>query len=216
MTETTQQRQNEQATLLVPAGTVGEPLVTAVRAGVPSPSSIQPPEVTAEPYDKKTEFQWKFSEETHQYVREYIRQADQKAAFFFAGSTALIAFLYKTNLLQKWVMVPTQWNFLDVLAFIATIGLVVSAVACASTVFPRLKGSKRGHVFFNAIAEFETRKDYASDVRQRDVGELIEAKLCHVYDLAMICRTKFSFLRIGQWAGVMGVVAMVLLLLLAP
>ena len=81
MTETTQQQQNEQVSLPLPSEAVGAPLITTVRLGEPSPSSIQPPEVTVTPNEKKTELQWKFAEETHQYVREYIRQADQKAAF---------------------------------------------------------------------------------------------------------------------------------------
>ena len=216
MAETTQQQQNEQVSLPLPSGAAGAPLVTAVRLGESSASSIQPPEVTAIPNEKKTELQWKFAEETHQYVREYIRQADQKAAFFFAGSTALIAFLYKTNLVQHWVKLPTQWVFVDMLSFVATIGLAVSAFACLATIFPRLKGSKRGHVFFGAIAEFEARKDYAIDVLQCEVGELIEAKLCHVHDLAIVCRSKCTILKLGQWSGAIGVAAMVLLLLLAP
>lgn len=69
---------------------------------------------------------------------------------------------------------------------------------------------------FSAIAEFESRNKYATDVLQRDVAELIEAKLCHVHDLAIVCGQKYSVLKIGQWAGAIGVVAMVILLLLAP
>jgi hypothetical protein len=216
MIETTQQQQNEQVSPPLPSRAVGEPLVTTVRLGVSSPNSIQPPQVNATPNEKKTELQWKFAEETHQYLREYIRQADQKSAFFFAGSTALIAFLYKTNLVHHWIKSPAQWAFVDMLSFVAIIGLVASAFACLATIFPRLKGSKRGYVFFGAIAEFEARKDYVFDVLQRDVVELIEAKLCHVYDLALICRRKYTILKIGQWSGAIGVAAMILLLLLAP
>lgn len=191
-------------------------MVSTVRTGEPTPASIRPPDIETAALGKITEFQWKFAEETHQYVREYIRQADQKAAFFFAGATALIAFLYKANLVQTWVKLPTQWVFVDMLSFIATVGLAVSALACLATVFPRLKGSKRGHVFFGAVAEFESRKDYATDVLQRDIGELIEAKLCHVHDLSIVCGRKYSVLKIGQWSGAIGVAAMVVLLLLAP
>lgn len=216
MTETTQQRQNGHTALPVPAGAESAPLVSSVRTGEPTPASIRPPDIETAALGKTTEFQWKFAEETHQYVREYIRQADQKAVFFFAGATALIAFLYKANLVHTWVKLPTQWVFVDMLSFIATVGLAVSALSCLATVFPRLKGSKRGHVFFGAVAEFESRKDYATDVLQRDIGELIEAKLCHVHDLAIVCGRKYSVLKIGQWSGAIGVTAMIVLLLLAP
>ena len=216
MAETTQQRQNVHTALPVPAGAESAPLVSTVRTGEPTPASIRPPDIEKGALDKTTEFQWKFAEETHQYVREYIRQADQKAAFFFAGATALIAFLYKANLVQTWVKLPAQWVFVDMLSFIATVGLAVSALACLLTVFPRLNGSKRGHIFFGAVAEFESGKDYATDVLEREIGELIEAKLCHVHDLSIVCRRKYSVLKIGQWLGAIGVAAMVALLLLAP
>ena len=84
------------------------------------------------------EAQWKFAEETHKYLREYIRQADQKAAFFFAGSTAPIAFLYKANLIHMWLKEPTHWIFIDMFSFIAIVGLLVCAMACARD-SPRLR-----------------------------------------------------------------------------
>lgn len=216
MTEITQQRQNEHSDPLFSTGVESGPLVAAVRSGEPTSSSIKPPEADVTQPTKITEFQWKFAEETHQYVREYIRQADLKAAFFFAGTTALIAFLYKAKLIQLWLKLPTQWRFLDMLSFVTTIGLAISVFACLVTVFPRLKGSKRGYVFFGAIAEFDSAKEYATDVLQRDIPQLMEAKLCHVYDLAKVCGRKYLVLQIGQWAGAIGVVGMVLLLLLVP
>jgi len=187
----------------------------AVRSEEPTANSIKPLDIEAPEPSKPAELQWKFAEETHQYVREYIRQADLKAAFFFAGATALIAFLYKANLVQRWVKLPTQWLFVDMLSFVATVGLATSVLACLATVFPRLKGSKRGHIYFGAIAEFESRKEYAKDVLQRDIAELIDAKLCHVHDLSVICCQKYSVLKVGEWGGAIGVVAMVVLLLLA-
>ncbi len=216
MTKDAQQRQEEHPSDTLSTGIESAPLINTIRSGEPTRSSIGPPEIGVSPLSERTEFQWKFAEETHQYVREYIRQADQKAAFFFAGSTALIAFLYNAKLVHRWVKPPTQWSFVDMVSLAATIGLTVCALACLATVFPRLQGSKRGHVFFGAIAEFDSRKDYASDVLQKDVSELMEAKLCHVHDLSGICGRKFYVLKVGQWAGAVGVFATVLLLLMAP
>lgn len=215
MIETSEQQQKERASLPLPVGSGGEPLVASAPSGEPLPSSIRPSGVAAHS-EKNTEFEWKFSEETHQYVREYISLADQKAAFFFAGSTALIAFLYDANLVQSWVKDPHQWVFVDMLSFAATIGLAFSALSCLATIFPRLKGSKQGHLFFGAIAEFKSRKDYAAAVHQREVGELMEEKLCHVHDLATICKQKLLVLKIGLWFGAGGVTAMILLLILTP
>lgn len=216
MTDITQQRQDEHAALPIQGGASAAPLVAMVRAGEPTLTSIQPPAVEATEPSKTRELYWKFAEETHQYVREYIRQADQKAAFYFAGATALIAFLYKATLTQRWIKLPIQWDLVDMLSFAATIGLSVSALSCLATVFPRLKGSKRGHMFFGAVAEFESRTEYATDVLRQGVDALIEAKLCHVHDLALVCGRKYAVLKISQWAGAIGVIATVALLLLAP
>lgn len=213
MTENTQQLQNGHTALPVPPGIKNTPLIPAVQTGQPTLTSIKPPDTGMSISNKTTEFQWKFSEETHQYVREYIRQADQKAAFFFAGATALIAFLYKAELVQQWVKTPTEWVFVDMLSFFATLGLFISVLMCLLTVFPRLKGSKRGLVFFSAVAEFESGKDYAANVLQQEINDLIEAKLCHVHDLSKICERKYCILKIGQLFGAIGVLAMVILLL---
>ncbi len=215
MTNPTQHRQNLQTELPLPPSAENAPLVSSVRSGEPSSSSIRSSEAEA-PLTKTTEFQWKFAEETHQYIREYIRQADQKAAFFFAGSTTLIAFLYKTHLIQIWLISPKQWLCANMLSFAATIGLTASALACLYAVIPRLRGSKRGLLFFSAISEFESKKDYTTDVLQCCVQDLIEAKLNHVHDLADICREKFAVLKIGLWSGAIGVSATVLLLLFSP
>jgi len=48
-------------------------------------SGITPQEASTEDQKKEQELRLKFSEETHQYVREYIRLADQKASFFLCG-----------------------------------------------------------------------------------------------------------------------------------
>ena len=215
MARLTQKSQDEPGALPVPETDAATPLVTGVQTGVPTPTSIKPPEAPEAGPSSLLESQWKFAEETHRYIREYIRQADQKAAFFFAGATALIAFLYKANLVDVWLKAPTHWVLTDVLSFGATFWLSVSAVACAATILPRLRGSKRGIVFFGAISECQSSSDYVAEVRRKAPGELINAKLSHVYDLARICNTKYSVLKIGLWSGAIGVAFTVLLLVFA-
>jgi hypothetical protein len=65
----------------------------------------------------------KFSEEVHNYVREYIRNADQKAGFFFAGLTALLAFLYGHGGTDHWRKPLQAWNIFDVFSFVAMTAL---------------------------------------------------------------------------------------------
>lgn len=173
------------------------------------------PQLNAESDTKKEqEIRLKFAEETHQYVREYIRLADQKATFFFAGSTALLAYLYKVGLTNVWFIIPSYWKLLNVLAFLATTSLVLCAVACLATVMPRLRGTKRGIIFFAAISEYENSSEYASEVMKKNLPELCEAKLKHTHDLSAICKQKYGSLRWGQWIGAIAVVSTLLLMVL--
>ena len=52
----------------------------------------------------------RFAEELHNYLREYIRNADQKATFFFAGATALLAFLHSQKGTSRWLKDVQTWT----------------------------------------------------------------------------------------------------------
>jgi len=177
-------------------------------------SGILPQEMPDTALQKDQESKLKFAEETHQYVREYIRIADQKATFFFAGSTALLAYLHNRGLANRWITQSTTWEFVDILSFLATVCLVLSALACIATVVPRLKGSRKGVIFFAAICKYGNSQTYVSEVVRQNLAELCEAKLKHTYDLSEVCKTKYDMLRWGQWLGSAGVISTLLLLVL--
>lgn len=157
----------------------------------------------------------KFADEAHNYVREYIRNADQKATFFFAALTAILAFLNTQHVPSRWLKNVAQWSFVDALGFISMLGLAVGAGVLLAVVFPRLKGSKRGILFFNAITEYESSTEYAEDVLARGTEVLVRAKLQHCYDLSKVCSDKYRMLRIGFWVGSIGTATALLFLLLA-
>src|SRR5688572_20680649 len=77
--------------------------------------------------EKHLKDQLDFADDLHRYVQEYIRQADQKAAFFFAGSTALLTYLHSATLIKLWWKAPATWILVDVLSFAATVSLVAAA-----------------------------------------------------------------------------------------
>lgn len=209
----TQGRQSDKSSLPVPSDLEREPLVSSIGTEEPGPLSIKPPPIDDMAGDRAVEFQWKYAEETHAYIREYIRQADQKAFFFSAASTTLLAFLYKVELAHRWIKAPVQWGFFEFLSFFATFGLAAAALLFFVTVFPRLGGSRRGLVFFGAIAECESSRDYMDDLYRRNIGDLLAAKLAHIYELALVCRSKYGILRWGLWVGLVGLTATVLLLI---
>lgn len=163
---------------------------------------------------KDQEGRLKFSEDTHQYVREQIRLADQKATFFFAGSTAFMAYLHKAGYASKWLVCPTTWTPTNIFSFLASIGLLLCAMACLWTVMPRLDGSRRGLIFFAAISEYKRSSDYVDEFMRQDLFDLCEAKLKHTHELSVICNRKYEVLRLGQWLGGVGLTASLLLLIL--
>src|SRR5258708_4208150 len=191
------------------------PLVTRVEPeSKPSQAGVEdkvPSEPTAAPPTDHA----KFAEEVHNYVREYIRNADQKATSFFAAATAMLAFLNTQNVASHWLKDVRQWTFTDFLGFLSMFGLGIAAGTFLAVVFPRLKGSRRGILFFNAIAEHDNSSEYADEVIRRSGEQLLRAKLQHAYDLSKICTRKYRTLCAGFWIGSVGIGAAVLYLLLS-
>lgn len=156
-----------------------------------------------------------FSLHVHSYVREYVRSADQKAAFFFAAATALLAFLHSQDGTARWLKDVRTWSLTDALAFLAMLSLASSACVLLAVVVPRLKGSRRGILFFSAIAEYESAREYGSEVLHQSKYEIVSAELQHSYDLSKVCTRKYRVLRIGFWIGAVGGVSSLLFLLFA-
>jgi hypothetical protein len=179
-------------------------------------TGIRPQEVPNSYVEKEHELKLKFADELHQYVIEHIRLADQKAIFFFASGTAILAYLHKQGLTRHWIKSPMLWHFTDMMAFFATAGLCVSALACLLTVMPRLKGSRRGLIYFAAIRELDSAEAYANEVHTQSILELLDAKLKHVYALSGVCQRKYAVLKWGQWIGAIGIMAALWLFVLSP
>jgi Family of unknown function (DUF5706) len=154
---------------------------------------------------KELELRLKFGEEIHQSIRHSIRLADQKAAFFFAGATALLAYLNTLGLTSKWISSPGSWGLIHILSLTATLGLVIGCIFCAFAIMPRLDGAKKGILFFNAIGEYGSASEYSEDVLSRKISQLCDAEYKHTYELSAVCRAKYNSLIYGFWFGIVGV-----------
>jgi len=150
-----------------------------------------------------------FVDSVHEYIREYIRLADQKATFLFTGATALLAFLYTSGVSRRWLKPIMQWNILDTVAFIAMTALAVGVFLALWVVIPRTSGSRRGFLFWEAIAEYETGRQYSDELRLLSPPTLSQLKAEHCFDLAHICRQKYKVLRAAIWVGAVGLAASV-------
>ena len=145
-----------------------------------------------------------FSQNVHDYLREFIRLADQKATFFFAGGTTLLAFLYRDGSASSWVKVPQQWNLTDLTAFLAVTSLMLSVLLAVIVVIPRTSGSRRGTIFWNAIVEHQSARMYADSVLALTGLDLTSARAEHCFELAMVCKRKYATLRWSLIAGGIG------------
>jgi hypothetical protein len=154
-----------------------------------------------------------FADSVHDYVREYIRLADQKATFFFAGATALLAFLYNKGISARWLKPVMTWNILDTVAFIAMIALAIGAFLSLVVVIPKTRGSKRGFFFWEAVAEYDNGRSYADDISTLSPATLFQAKAEHCFDLSRVCRTKYGMLRLALWFCAVGLGAAMIVFL---
>lgn len=142
---------------------------------------------------------YKFAHESHEYVREYIRNADQKSIFYFSICSTLLAFEHLQSWAARWVKSPMTWSMVDFASFVAMVGLALAAACFLFAVVPRLGGSPRGFIFFKSVANYLNADQYISDVAGRQESELTAEKLRHCYELAKIATSKFAWMAIGLW-----------------
>lgn len=193
--------------LPVPPAITREPLPTPTGGAETVSDKQQPTSPASAALLDDAEARERFTESVHQYVREYIRLADQKAAFLFTGATALLAFLYKNGVSARWLKPVMQWNILDTVTFVAMTALALGVLLALLVVIPRTSGSKRGYLFWEAIAEYDTGRQYSDDVRLLSSATLVQVKAEHCFDLARVCRQKYKMLRAAVWAGAIGLAA---------
>ncbi len=206
-------RQKISAELPVPHGFAQEALPTpsgGQEAGADRQQPAPPVSLTA-PAD--SEARERFVEATHQYVREYIRHADQKASFLFTGATALLAFLYKNGVSSRWLKPVMDWNILDMVAFLAMTALALGVFFALLVVVPRTSGSRRGYLFWEAIAEYDSGRQYSDELRLLSRATLCQVKAEHCFELAKVCSKKYRMLKIAIWTGAIGLAAAVLVFL---
>jgi len=209
MTGIQEQSRGEDANIPVPSD------IAAVGI-LPQPSrESAAPESTTRAHQIDTQIgdvTFKFASDSHEYMREYIRNADQKAIFYFSVCSALLAFEHTQNWAQLWVKQPSLWSVTDFITCVAMIGLAVAATCFLFVVFPRLGGSPRGLIFFKSVASYASAEEYVSDVVRRSEANLASDKLRHCHELAKVANSKYSILAIGLRIGAVALVCSLFLL----
>ncbi len=135
----------------------------------------------------------RFAAETQSYIVDHIRLADEKAAFFFGASAAVLYLLF--NSMQKHLASPlASWALSDVVGILAMTILGIACVIGLGVVTPRLGRGGTDLIFFRAIVQFGSRDSYVKEVKALPNDELISEKLGHCYDLAKVCDRKYRAL----------------------
>ena len=147
-----------------------------------------------------------FARHVHTYTTEYIKLADQKAAFVCAINSALLCYLFKNDFHEHWLKKVSTWTVLDFMCFIAMLTLAIGLCLAGSVIVPRLRQSHTGFVFFNSVAEYKSANEYSSEVIASLPIHLNRAILKHIYDLAGVCKAKYWKLTISLWATSVGII----------
>lgn len=105
---------------------------------------------------------------------------------------------------------PKEWCSLETLCLF---GLIVCLIFAILVVFPSLKGSKKGIIFFNSVAEYESYNEYIGDVLKKDDQEIAGEYLRHIHELSKICTTKFKRLKLSFCSGIIGLIAALYILI---
>ena len=206
MTETGAQTQGPQDARLddlpIPTATAAAPLPIPAKHVTEVSDAAQPTNDGS--VGVRTDAKGEFSAFAHQYIRDNIKLADQKATLFFTGATALLAFMYNENVSARWLKPPMQWNIFDTIAFVSMVALAAGAFLALLVIIPRTLGSRRGFLFWEAIAEYETGRQYSDELSLLSGPSLAQVKAEHCYDLAVVCRQKYRMLRCALWTGAVG------------
>ena len=154
-----------------------------------------------------------FTYHLHCYISDYVKFADQKAAFIFAINAALLGYLFKVKAYLLWLKTPSSWAPLDVICLLGMLLLSVGLIFSSAVVVPSLRKTHKGIVFFRSVSGYANASSYASDVIGSTPTRLAREVLEHAYDLSRICSSKYQKLVVATWSTSIGVILAVLTLI---
>lgn len=150
----------------------------------------------------------------HQYLRDFITFADQKAAFTFAASAGLLAYLESQGVTNSFATPFSTWRVGDWVGSLAFFLLVICALLAAGVVVPRLKGkSATGSIYWEEIRSHLEHDAYVEAVEGMSRAAARVEVLRHCFVLAGICRAKYKMLDWSLRIGFMGAIATATLLI---
>ena len=153
-----------------------------------------------------------FAEFHESYVSRYIQLADTKAAWSFAISASLLAFVVARADLQN-MFASFSDNAISSVLLAATILLLIGSAFCSFAVIrPRLSTSGESLIYFGAVAKKQSSDHFVRDVAIKSASEIAELRLKHSFDISKICMQKYQNLVIAFNLGICGFIGLLILL----
>lgn len=150
------------------------------------------------------DFAWR----THEYINNYIRFADTKAAFVVAWASAIIGAIYAGNLhetVMQCRIALKDVSYSTTLAVLALILLGASFLAAALSIIPRLPTRQlSGLIFWESILVHATGDLYANALERNGRRQLTRDLCVQIHTLAAVARKKYSYVRISMWLAFIG------------
>ena len=142
----------------------------------------QPSTATSLDEAAKQQFLW----HTHQYLGEYARFGDTKAAFAGAAASALLGALYSAKLHVPLIQTPYQhWPFSAWLAAGASVFLFATVALVMWTVRPRLRSTQsKGFIYWGSIAAHGNVDLLQTSFHSQSARTLNDHLLHHCFDIS--------------------------------
>lgn len=134
------------------------------------------------------------SEFIHQYLRQYISLADQKAAFIFTISSAIVAYTTTSSFSPFKAPCICPITFHIACGYISILLFILSALASVAVVFPRLSQITQQHkglIFWEEIRNFSSAEEYSAKFIKLTKQDTLKEISTHSYILAGICKNKY-------------------------
>lgn len=135
------------------------------------------------------DFLWK----THDYIGEYVRFSDAKAAIVLTISGALIGSLWTIKAHDLFLNTPIrQWSGATWLSLVSFLALAASMISGISAIAPRFwKGKTRNPVFWDGVVEYGSAEAYFDWFRSQDRSSLARELAHQVFSLSLVCSAKY-------------------------
>lgn len=147
---------------------------------------------TSHAVGQELKYQFDFALRAHSYVNDYIRFADQKAAFIFTISSGLLVFfLQRIPLSVVSASAPSDKFFFGLMAVILSLSVVFSFFVVKPRLFPR---KLSGLLFWESVANYGVPEAYVKTVTTSDGQTLLSEIIDHHFQLSCVCKRKYTYL----------------------